>query len=397
MLVDNAGVPRPGQTIALCVLALLCIGVVMVRSAGMTVDGGEAVTFSSIVLSRSSAYAALAMGAMLIVALVPGLERIQPSLLGPGLRAVSPTLLFFAALLGGALLLVYVPSLEREVNGSHRWVRVPIAGSIQPSELAKWGLVAILAAWGAWQGAARMARFGRMLAPLMVAGCLSVIVMKEDLGTAALMMAVSCIVLLASGARLLHMAAFIPPAAVAIGAAILASPYRMTRLTSFIDPYADPDGAGYHMIQSMVAVAHGGVAGRGLGFGLQKFGYLPEDRTDFLFAVICEEAGLAGAAVVLALYAGLLLAGLSILRRLPAERVFEKLLALGVLSTVGLQAVINLAVVTGWAPTKGIALPLLSSGGTGWILTAASLGLLVRMDRLLAEREELPCVEAAPA
>lgn len=396
-MTDNTGVPRPGQAIALCVLALLCIGVVMVRSAGMTLDQGEAVTFTSIVLSRSSAYGALALVAMLAVALLPGLERIRPELLGPPVRAVSYTLLALAFFLGVALLLVYVPGLGREVNGARRWINLPLAGSLQPSELAKWGLVVILAAWGAWQGAERMGRFGRMVAPLMVAGCLSVIVMKEDLGTAALMMVVTCIVLVAAGARILHLAAFIPPAAIAVGAAIIASPYRLTRLTSFMDPYAEPEGAGYHMIQSMVAVAHGGVAGRGLGFGLQKFGYLPEDRTDFLFAVICEETGLAGAAIVMALYAGLLLAGLSIIRRLPERLVFEKLLGLGVLATVGVQAVINLAVVTGWAPTKGIALPLLSSGGTGWIVTAASLGLLIRMDRLTEERAEDPALAPAAA
>jgi hypothetical protein len=153
----------------------------------------------------------------------------------------------------------------------------------------------------------------------------------------------------------------------------------MQRLVTFLNPYADPEGAGYHMIQSMVAVANGEVAGRGLGHGLQKFGYLPEDRTDFLFAIICEELGVAGALVVVALYGGMLWSCWTIIRREQAA--ILKLLALGVVATVGIQALINLAVVTGLGPTKGIALPLLSSGGTGWILTAASLGLIVAMDR----------------
>jgi len=176
-----------------------------------------------------------------------------------------------------------------------------------------------------------------------------------------------------------------PPALAMLALAVLSSPYRMKRMTAFLDPYADPEKTGFHMIQSMAAVANGEVTGRGLGHGLQKFGYLPEDRTDFLFAVICEELGIVGAGLVVALYAGLLVAGLSIVKRERSPLL--KLIALGILSTVGLQAVINLAVVTGLGPTKGIALPLLSSGGTGWILTAASLGLLISMDRSQARSQ----------
>jgi cell division protein FtsW len=148
---------------------------------------------------------------------------------------------------------------------------------------------------------------------------------------------------------------------------------------AFVDPYADPQGIGYHTIQSLVAVAGGEGFGRGLGHGLQKFGYLPEDRTDFLFAIICEELGIAGAALVITLFLTLLFASLAVAsrERSPLLRLFT----LGVIATVCLQAIINLAVVTGLAPTKGIALPLLSSGGTGWILTAFSLGLLIAIDR----------------
>jgi hypothetical protein len=165
----------------------------------------------------------------------------------------------------------------------------------------------------------------------------------------------------------------------ALAAAIITNPYRIHRITSFLDPYQDAQGKGYHMIQSMVAVANGQFFGRGLGHGLQKFGYLPEDTTDFLFAIVCEELGVFGAALVIFLYGALLWSVLSVIRREPSR--FLKLIALGVMATVGLQALINLAVVTGLGPTKGIALPLLSSGGTGWILTAASLGLVIAMDR----------------
>ena len=125
-------------------------------------------------------------------------------------------------------------------------------------------------------------------------------------------------------------------------------------------------------------MADGGLAGRGLGNGVHKFGYLPHDTTDFIFAIICEELGLLGAAAVLCLYGGLLLCGLAIVRR--ASSPFAALLGLGIVLTVGLQALMNLAVVTGVVPPKGIALPLVSAGGTGWVLTAFCVGLLVSME-----------------
>src|SRR6185436_16902775 len=179
-------------------------------------------------------------------------------------------------------------------------------------------------------------------------------------------------------------------AAVGVIALIVANPYRIKRIETFVDPYLQPQKDGYHMIQSMLAVSGG------QGFGIQKFGYLPEDTTDFLFAIICEELGIFGALLVAGLYTALLWAGFSIVRRQPSPML--KLLGLGVLSTVGLQALINLAVVTGIGPTKGIALPLVSSGGTGWILTASSLGMLIAMDsEPSVETVEAPLSQAAVA
>ncbi len=378
--------PRPSQIIALCVLGLLCIGVVMVSSAGMSVQDEQAVTFKTIVLSRSTAYMALALLAMVVAARLRTLELVDGQRLGsPDRRwsfgSVHPFFVVSVGALCAWLLLVYVPGLGRTVNGSSRWIHVPLAGSLQPSELAKWSIVVILALYCAWQGPQRMAKFSRLLPALVLIGLPAALVTLEDLGTGVLMLAACGVVLIASGARIVHLAAFAPPAILGIVAAVITSPYRMQRLVTFLDPYQDPDGSGYHMIQSMVAVANGQVFGRGLGFGLQKFGYLPEDRTDFLFAVICEELGVAGAALVIALYLGILWSGWAIIRRLPDAASASRLLGVGVLSTIGIQAVINIGVVTGLGPTKGIALPLLSSGGTGWILTAFSLGLLISLDR----------------
>jgi cell division protein FtsW len=225
-----------------------------------------------------------------------------------------------------------------------------------------------------------MPQFLRGLVPALVAtGLVAGAVAHEDLGTGVLIAAAAAVILLAAGARLRHFLMFVPPALAGFVLLCLASPYRLRRIETFFDPYLDPQGAGYHMIQSMTAVAGGAGFGRGLGHGLQKFGYLPEDTTDFLYAIICEELGIAGAAVVVGLYIALIWAGLAIVR--AQREPILKLVGLGIIATLGLQALINLAVVTGLGPTKGIALPLVSAGGTGWILTAVSLGLLVAMDR----------------
>jgi len=399
---------RPGHVVFLCALALLMLGVVMVNSADMSVDPVEVIpvaaaepqpitshtlsdALSRILVNRSTVYLALAVLSMSAMSLVP-IERLgmmraaaqdSPSRQRLGLWGLALGTVLLLAILATA----YIPGLSREVNGSRRWIALPLpvlsSTSIQPSELVKWGLI-ILIAWYCSCRATLMPRFFLGLAPGLAAiGLLAGGVAHEDLGTGVLIASVGGILLLASGARLWQFLMFIPPAAAAFVALVLSNPYRLTRIETFLNPYSDPQKAGYHMIQSMTAVAGGEGFGRGLGYGLQKFGYLPEDTTDFLFAIICEELGIAGAAVVVALYGALLWAGLAIVRRQTSPML--KLISLGIISTVGLQALINLAVVTGLAPTKGIALPLISRGGTGWILTAASLGLLVAIDRCVRE------------
>lgn len=368
---------RAGEAVILSVLALLCIGVVMVSSAGMNVGDATPVTFQSIVMSRSALYMLLAVVAMLLMSLLPVVR------LGDWLVRTK-WVLWLVPLMLLALAVVYVPGLGHEVKGSSRWIKVPLPGiglTMQPSEVAKWGMI-VLVAWYAVRNADRLPRFRTGLLPaLLGAGMLTAVVIKEDLGTGVLILCMTAVVLVAAGARVWHFLAMAPVAVGGLAMAVWLEPYRVRRLTTFLDPYQDPEGAGYHGIQSLVAIANGHGTGRGLGFGLQKFGYLPEDRTDFLFAIICEEAGIAGASVVIFLYLVLLVAGWKIVSR--QSQPMLKLIGLGILSTVGLQAVINLLVVTGLAPTKGIALPLLSSGGTGWILTAASLGVLSAMERAM--------------
>ncbi|GJQ29496.1 MAG: stage V sporulation protein E [Phycisphaerae bacterium] len=392
---------RPGHFIALIALALLTLGVLMVNSADMKAAPADApspvMSPLGILFSRSTAYMVLALGAMALASTLP-VRRLAERLCAPDPTGRPP--IGRLAMAAGAVLLicalVYVPGLSYEINGARRWLRLPVPGlgdalSVQPSEIAKWACVGLMAWYGA-VCAGSMRLFVRGLVPALAAvGAICAFLVLEDLGTSVLIAGVAGLVLLAAGANVWHFLAFVPVGAAGVAGAILTSSYRMKRLLAFADPYADPQGIGYHTIQSLIAIANGGGWGRGLGHGLQKFGYLPEDRTDFIFCVIAEELGLAGAATVCLLFAGLVWCGFFIMRREqhPALRLFT----LGVVATIAFQAVINLAVVTGMAPTKGIALPLLSSGGTGWILTSFCLGLVIAIDRTQARR---PVSEGGP-
>lgn len=359
---------------------LLVLGVVMVHSASMTLNG--ATTLPGVLLSRPAALALAAFLCMIVGACVP-VDRLGA---GRGWLSAPPWILFGSLAL---LLAVAIPGVGREANGARRWIELGPIG-FQPSEIAKWGLPVVLAAYCVAH-ASRIREFMRGFAmPLGVVAIVCGIIAVSDLGTAVLIMLVAVAMLLAAGARLAYPLIVAPILGAGVALMVAVSPYRRNRILAYLDPFQDQAGIGYHIIQSMAAINGGEFAGRGLGNSVQKFGYLPESNTDFIFAIICEELGVIGAAVVVLLYLGLMLAGLSVIRRsqrAEPSAAFPRLLAFGILMTVSLQAAINLSVVTGLAPTKGIALPLVSHGGTGWLLTAFSLGLLVSIDRSSARAE----------
>lgn len=371
---------RAGRGLILIVFALLTLGVVMVNSAGLTVNAEQGLDLSQVLLGRPTVLALIALIMMLVASQlnIDWLYKLR------GFASPIPWMVVGSLLLLAA---VHIPGIGREVNGARRWITLGPIG-FQPSEVAKWTTIIVIA----WYAAHRAQSLGKFwlgfLPPMIFTGIVCAVIALEDLGTAALIGMVAVFMLIAAGSKLWHVAALAPPAIAGLVAAIIANPYRLDRLRAFIDPYQDPQGIGYHMIQSMAAVAGGGLTGRGLGNGVQKFGYLPEDTTDFIFAVICEELGLIGGLVVVCLYAGLLLCSLSILRQ--TLNPFARLVGLGVMITIGFQALINMAVVTGTAPTKGIALPLISAGGTGWVLTAFCVGLLVSIDRSNHKDQPLP-------
>lgn len=394
---DNPWVIRSSHILQLAVVALLGLAVIMVNSAAVTVGGAGASGGSGgsgdvglvggvmgVLGSRAVVYAVLAIGVMLLA------SRINVRQLFAARGWTNP----LAGIVVGALVLAaltLVPGMGRSVNGASRWLYLGPRSwglSFQPSELVKWVMVLAIAWWCARRrGLMHRFRYG-LFPPMILLGIACLIVVVEDLGTAALIGLVAACMLIAGGARFKHLAWVVPVGLLGLVAALLHSPYRIRRLTAFLDPWADPAGSGYHPIQSMLAVSQGGLIGRGLGNGIQKFGYLPEDTTDFIFAVICEELGIVGAAVIVGLFLVILWIGLGIVR--DCKDTFGRLVGLGVLLTVGLQAAINIAVVVAVVPTKGIALPLVSSGGTGWIMTAFALGLVAALDNanhLEAEEE----------
>jgi cell division protein FtsW len=395
---------RPGQVVALCALALLCVGVLMVNSADLMVarvdsarDVVPEMTLGGVLSSRAALYLVLATTALGLGAILPVrtiAERFRSR------AAAGGFLPLFAMLVAGLLAfcaLVYVPGVRDVRNGAHRWIALPGMSdlSMQPSEVAKWTLPTLIALYCTVRTDV-LPRLVRGLIPAMMAvGAVAGFVVIEDLGTGVLIASVACLVLIAGGARVLQFATFGLIGAGGVAAAILTSEYRMNRVRAFIDPYQHPEGIGYHTIQGLIAIHNGEGIGRGLGEGLQKRGYLPEVRTDYIMALVCEEGGIAGAAAVMFLLAGLIIAGVSIAQR---ERdPFLRLWALGIVATVAVQASMNLLVVTGLVPAKGIALPLVSYGGTGWILTSLSLGLLISIDRTRAQESPRESLVLTPA
>ena len=361
---------RAGQGIIVVSIALLMLGVVMVNSAGMQVSQNP-LSLGDMMTSRPTILAFLAIIAMFVGSRFP-LHWFEERFCA---LPATVWLLLVALVL---LFCVYVPGIGKEVNYSNRWVSFgPV--NFQPSEIAKWSMVLVTA----WWGASKVALVGKFwkgfVLPVSILGCITGIIAVEDLGTAVLLFCVACLILLAAGSKVLHFATLVPVATGGFIAAVIASPYRITRLKAYLHPFEDPEHSGYHILQSLTTISEGGLSGLGLGNGIHKFGYLPEDTTDFIFSVICEELGIFGAIAVVALYIGLVVLGLYVIQK--TKNTFHQLIAFGIIATIGIQACINILVVTALIPTKGIALPLLSNGGTGWLLTAFCIGLIDAIDR----------------
>lgn len=393
---------RDRDLLAVCVFALLLMGVIMVQSAAFGLSGQVGWRWS-ITGTRDVMFVAAAIVAFFIcgrfdyrlLAQPNGWHRLKSRIAHPfggssssvslgdspirqWLSTPAVWIFVIAVLLCAAVL---VPHIGKEVNGARRWIQLgPI--QIQASELGKWGCV-ILFAWILSARPVDARQFRGLLLCFVPLGVVALLIVKEDFGTAALIGVCMLAVLVAGGVRLWHLGMFIPPLAVAAVYFVVREPYRLRRVMAFLNPYENPQKEGYHLIQSLLSFASGGVTGRGLGNGVQKLGYLPEDTTDFIFAMICEELGLFGAMFTIVLYLGIIWCCWNIARR--ARDSFGQLLAFGVGCMIGLQAMINIAVATVSVPPKGLPLPLVSFGGTGLVITCAMLGLVYNVARISGE------------
>ncbi|MDH3304117.1 MAG: putative lipid II flippase FtsW [Gammaproteobacteria bacterium] len=292
-------------------------------------------------------------------------------------RSLGPLMLFAGLAL---LVLVLVPGIGYEVNGSTRWMRVGFM-NLQVSEPARLCFLIYLAGYLVRRSKSLREEFTGFLRPMLVLTLACVLLLKEpDFGAALVLVATALVMLFVAGARIRDFLVFFSAAVIGMAALAITSPYRMKRLTGFLDPWADPYDSGFQLTQSLIAIGRGEWFGVGLGDSVQKLFYLPEAHTDFVFAVFAEEFGLAGSLILIALFLALLFRVFRLgMRAASAERFFEAYLAIGLATWLGLQAFINVGVNMGLLPTKGLTLPLISYGRSSLIITMICIGLLLRI------------------
>jgi cell division protein FtsW len=348
----------------LATLALICASVVMVYSASALV-ALERFQQPYLYVTRQMMFAAVGVAVLSIV------MRID-------YRTYKNDKLIWA-LLGVVTLLLIGVLFARPINNARRWVGIGGFG-IQPSELAK--LAAILfTALTLERRRHRINELGYALLPiaLIVGGLLGLIMLEPDFGTSVSLLAVIAMMVFAAGFSYRYMAGAFLLALPALYVIVMQADYRRRRLLTFMDPWADPLGDGFQIIQSLIAVGTGGVFGKGLMNGVQKLFYLPEPHTDFIYAVISEETGLIGASLVLLCFCVIAWRGLRTAMRAPDG--FGAFLALGITMMLVLQALFNISVVLGLVPTKGIPLPLVSSGGSSMLINLLAVGVLLNISQ----------------
>ncbi len=297
-------------------------------------------------------------------------------------RALGPLMLLAGLSL---LFLVLVPGIGYEVNGSRRWIRLGVM-NLQVSEPARLCFIVYLAGYLVRREKSVREEFIGFLRPMLVLSVACVALLAEpDFGAAVVLMATALAMLFVAGARFRDFLVFAGLAVVALAVLAVSSPYRLRRLTGFLDPWADPFNSGFQLTQSLIAIGRGEWFGVGLGNSVQKLFYLPEAHTDFVYAVFAEEFGLLGSVLIIGLFLAFLVRVFGIARRAVAsERYFEAYLAIGIGTWLGLQAFINLGVNMGLLPTKGLTLPLISYGRSSLIITMAAIALLFRIHHELA-------------
>lgn len=284
----------------------------------------------------------------------------------------------YALLVVTIVMLLAVFAFPR-VNGAHRWIKLS-GFSIQPSELAKLTL-AIFLAYFLERRAGDEARFWQTFVPCgaITAALAFLIVLEPDLGTAMMLAVLFVVVTFTAGARLLHLGMAAAPALVGLVGLLILVPWRLKRMITFLDPWADPQNSGFQVVQSLLAIGSGGPNGLGFAQGKQKMLFLPFAHSDFIFAVVAEELGLIGALAVIAVFCLILWRGLRTALLAPDR--FGMLLSLGLVTVIVTQALFNISVVLSLLPTKGIPLPFVSYGGSSLVPTLAAMGILLNISQ----------------
>jgi len=265
------------------------------------------------------------------------------------------------------------------INGAHRWLKLP-GFSLQPSEISKLSLVIFLA-YFLEKRAGEEGDFWRTFVPcgLVTGWFAALVVVEPDFGTAMMLALIFTVMVYAAGARVLHLAMAAAPALIVAAGLLIFVPWRLQRLITFLDPWADQQGAGFQVVQSLIAIGSGGTNGLGFAQGKQKMLFLPFAHSDFIFAVVGEELGLVGAIAVVAVFALFLWRGIRTALLAPDR--FGMLLSLGIVTSIVAQALFNISVVLSLVPTKGIPLPFISYGGSSLVPTLAAVGILLNVSQ----------------
>ncbi|MBD2846290.1 stage V sporulation protein E [Paenibacillus sp. IB182496] len=355
----------PDLWMILSILLILSIGLVMVYSASAVLsfnEFGDAFYY----VKRQLLFAVLGVAAMFVT---------MNTDYWVWKKASKPALLVCFLL----LLLVLIPGIGVVRGGARSWLGISSLG-IQPSEFMKLAMVVFLAKLLS-ERQEQISTFAKgLLPPLAIMGtAFGLIMLQPDLGTGTVMVGASLLVIYAAGARIRHLGSLALLGVAGLVGLILAAPYRLQRITAFLDPWQDPLGAGYQSIQSLYAIGPGGLVGLGLGMSRQKYNYLPEPQTDFIFSIVAEELGFIGGAAVIVLFLILVWRGMR--AAIMAPDTFGSLLAVGITGIIAVQVLINIGVVIGMMPVTGITLPLISYGGSSLTLLLTALGILLNISR----------------
>ncbi|MGM9928952.1 MAG: stage V sporulation protein E [Bacillus sp. (in: firmicutes)] len=357
---------QPDFILIIVTLALLSIGLIMVYSASAVWAAYKFDGDSFFFAKRQLLFAGVGVMGMFFIMNVDYWNW----------RNWSKVLILICFIL---LVAVLIPGIGLERNGSRSWIGVG-AFSIQPSEFTKLAMIAFLAKFLS-ENQKHITTIKKGLAPSLgiVFFAFGMIMLQPDLGTGTVMVGTCIVMIFVSGARVMHFVWMGLIGVAGFVALVASAPYRIKRITSYLDPWEDPLGSGFQMIQSLLAIGPGGLFGLGLGQSRQKFFYLPEPQTDFIFAIISEELGFIGGSFVLLLFSLLLWRGIRI--ALGAPDLYGSFLAVGIISMIAIQVMINISVVTGLIPVTGITLPFLSYGGSSLTLMLMAMGVLLNISR----------------